>query len=65
MKISNKKVIEIEAKTVVEAIQKAKNMMKAHKHDLNIEVLKEENKGLFGMEGANLARIRVTVIPLA
>ncbi|MGB2601005.1 MAG: Jag N-terminal domain-containing protein [Candidatus Omnitrophota bacterium] len=53
--------IEVEAVTIEEAIRKALKTLHANKQQVKIEVLKEERKGLFGMEGAELAKIRVTV----
>ena len=53
--------IEIEAITIPEAIKKALKELHVHKKDVTITVLKEEHKGLFGMEGAELAKIRVTL----
>ena len=53
--------IEVEAISVPEAIKKALKKLHAHKKDVTIKVLKEEHKGLFGMEGAELAKIRATL----
>ncbi|MBD3380204.1 MAG: hypothetical protein GF408_07070 [Candidatus Omnitrophica bacterium] len=53
--------IEVEATTVQDAIKKALSVLKAPKKEVKIEVLKEERKGLFGMEGAERARIRATL----
>jgi predicted RNA-binding protein Jag len=53
--------IEVEAITVAEAIKKALTTLHVKKRDVKIDVLKEEHKGLFGMEGAELAKIRVTL----
>jgi len=55
------KTIEVEGKTVEDAIRKALKTLHAHKKDVDVKVLKEEHKGLFGMEGAEKARIRVTL----
>ncbi|MBU4473390.1 MAG: Jag N-terminal domain-containing protein [Candidatus Omnitrophica bacterium] len=54
--------IEVEGKTVEEAIKKALKTLKLSKNQVKVEVLSEEKKGLFGMPGAKLAKIRVTVI---
>ena len=51
--------IEVEAITVAEAIKTALKTLHAKKQGVSIEVLKEEHKGLFGMEGAEKAKIRV------
>ncbi|MFH1395633.1 MAG: Jag N-terminal domain-containing protein [Candidatus Omnitrophota bacterium] len=57
----NKKTIEVEGATISEAIHKALNILNAKQKDVTIRVLKEEHKGLFGMEGAKLARIKATL----
>lgn len=56
-----KKSIEIEAKTTREAIQLALKKLKRKKEDIDIKILREEHKGLFGMEGAELAKIKATI----
>jgi len=56
-----KKSIEVEAPTIKEAIVIALKKLKAKKEDVEIKVLKEEHKGLFGMEGHEPAKIKVTV----
>ncbi|MBU0571876.1 MAG: Jag N-terminal domain-containing protein [Candidatus Omnitrophica bacterium] len=53
--------IEIEDRTVEGAIQKAMNALKVSRDDIKVKILKEEKRGLFGMEGAVRAKIRVTV----
>ena len=53
--------IEVEAKTTQEAIRIALRRLKAKKKDVDIKILREEHKGLFGMEGAELAKIKATV----
>ena len=53
--------IEIEAKTTKEAISIALKKLKAKKEDVDIKILREEHKGLFGMEGAELAKIKATI----
>lgn len=55
------KTIEVEAITVEEAIRKALKELHVQKKAVKIEILKEEQKGLFGMEGRELAKIRVTI----
>jgi spoIIIJ-associated protein len=56
------KSIEIEGKTVEEAIKKALQQLQVPRNKVKIEVLSEEAKGLFGMPGAKPAKIRVSVI---
>jgi spoIIIJ-associated protein len=55
------KTIEVEGITVENAIRKALQILHAKKKDVKIKVLKEEHKGLFGMKGAESAKIRVTM----
>jgi spoIIIJ-associated protein len=52
---------EFEGSSVEEAISKAINELKLPRTALNIKVVCEEKKGLFGMEGAKLAKIRVNI----
>ena len=52
---------EIEAKTTKEAIKIALQTLKVKRKYVEIKILREEHKGLFGMEGAELAKIKVTV----
>jgi len=54
--------IEIEGKTVEEAIKKALRELKLPRKKMRIEVLSEEEKGLFGMPGAKPAKIRVSIM---
>ena len=53
--------IEIEDVTVEAAIRKALKTLHAKKAEVNVKVLKEEHKGLFGMKGAGLAKIKATL----
>ena len=53
--------MEIEAHTVEEAVRSALRQLKMKKEEVTIEVLREEEKGLFGMPGSKSARIRATV----
>lgn len=57
-----KESIELEGKTVEEAVKKALKELKLPRDKVKIEVLSEEEKGLFGMPGAKPAKIRVTII---
>jgi spoIIIJ-associated protein len=52
------KEIEVEGATVKEAIKKALKQLGVKKEQAIIEILSEEKKGLFGMEGAKPAKIR-------
>lgn len=56
----NKLSIEVEGTTVEEAIKKALKELKLPRDKVKIEVLSEEEKGLFGMPGAKPAKVRVS-----
>ncbi len=49
--------IEVEASTPRDAIKIALDVLKAKKSELDITILREENKGLFSMRGSQLAKI--------
>ena len=51
--------IEIEGKTVEEAIKIALKKLGARRDEVEIKVLSEEHKGLFGMRGSRRAKILV------
>ena len=53
--------IEVEGATVEEAIKKAIEILGATRDQINIKVVCEETKGLFGMEGAKPAKIKVSL----
>ena len=55
------KTIEIEGRTSREAIKVALKQLGVARHQVKIEILAEEDKGLFGMKGAKPARVRVTL----
>ena len=54
--------IEVEGKTVEEAIKKALQQLQLPRNKVKVEVLSEEAKGLFGMPGAKPAMVRVSVL---
>jgi spoIIIJ-associated protein len=54
--------IEIEAGTVEEAVALALKQLKLPRDKVKIEILSDEQKGLFGMAGAKPAKVRVKVI---
>jgi spoIIIJ-associated protein len=60
--MTKKKTIEVEGSTVEEAIKKALRELKLSRNKVKIEVLSEEERGLFGMPGAKPARLRVTIL---
>ncbi len=53
--------IEKTAKSVQEAISLALDELKADKDNVDIEVLDEGNKGIFGLIGNKMARVKVTL----
>jgi spoIIIJ-associated protein len=56
------KAIEVEGNTVEEAIKKALQQLQLPRKKVKVEIISEEAKGLFGMPGAKLAKVRVTII---
>ncbi len=55
------KSFEFEGGTVEEAIKKAMEDLGAPREKITIKIVCEEKKGLFGMEGASPAKIKVTL----
>ena len=51
--------IEVEGNTVEEAIKKALELLKVSRDEIEVKVVCEEKKGLFGMKGAKPAKIKV------
>jgi len=56
------KFIEVEGKTVEEAIKKALTELKLPRNRVKIESVTEEKKGLFGMAGEKPAKLRISII---
>jgi spoIIIJ-associated protein len=50
---------EFEGATVNEAIKNALTILNLRREDVDIKIVCEEKKGLFGMEGAKPAKIKV------
>lgn len=59
--IKPKKNIEVEGADVEEAIKKALEILNVSREEIEVKVVCEEKKGLFGMEGAKPAKIKVTL----
>lgn len=57
--VINKNEIEAEAKTAQEAIKIALSKLGVKRTEVEIFILREENKGLFSMQGTKLAKIRI------
>ncbi|MCK5214408.1 MAG: Jag N-terminal domain-containing protein [Candidatus Omnitrophica bacterium] len=55
------KSIDVEGSTVEEAIKKALDILNVTKNDIVVKVVCEEKRGLFGMEGAKPAKIKVSL----
>jgi len=53
--------IEVEAKSAKEAIEIALKKLGAKKEDVEIKILREEHKGLFGMEGSERAKVKAVL----
>ncbi len=53
--------VEVEGRTSQEAIKIALKKLKVSRNQVKVEILSEENKGLFGMKGAKPARVKVTL----
>ena len=60
--MTSKLSIEVKGRTIAEAVKKALRLLKTERDKVKIEVLSEEQKGLFGMAGAKPAKVRVTAI---
>jgi spoIIIJ-associated protein len=56
-----RKFYDFEGPTVEEAIAIALNELNVSREKVDIKVISEEKKGLFGMEGAKPAKIKVFV----
>ena len=55
------KTIEVEGRTSQEAIKIALKKLGVSRKQVKVEILSEEDKGLFGMKGAKPARVKVTL----
>ena len=53
--------VEVEGNTVEDAIKKALSILKVSREEIIVKVVVEEQKGLFGMEGAKPAKIKVSL----
>ncbi len=55
------KSIDVDGVTVEDAIKKALEILGVSRDEINVKVVCEEKKGLFGMEGAKPAKIKVSI----
>ena len=62
MMVKAKKSIEVEGSNVEDAIKKALEILNVSREAITVKILCEEKKGLFGMEGAKPAKIRVSLV---
>jgi len=53
--------IEVEAKTVEEAISIAMKKLRVKRDRVEVKILNEESKGLFGMGGLEPAKVKVKI----
>lgn len=53
--------VEVEGRSVQEAIRKGLAILGVPRQQVEIQILSEESKGLFGMRGAKPAKIRLTI----
>ena len=58
--MSEKLSVEVEGKTVEDAVKKALKELRLDRDRVKIEVLAEGEMGVFGMPGAKLAKVRVS-----
>lgn len=56
----NMESIEVQGRTSQEAIKIALKKLGVPRSQVKVEILSEEDKGLFGMKGARQARVKVT-----
>ena len=53
--------IETEGSNVEEAIKNAQEILRVSRNELEIKIITEGTKGLFGMEGVKPAKIRASI----
>lgn len=58
---NNLKSIEVEGSTVEEAVKKGLKALHASRDAVDVKVVCEEQKGLFGMKGAKAAKVIVSL----
>ncbi|MBN1585839.1 MAG: Jag N-terminal domain-containing protein [Candidatus Omnitrophica bacterium] len=56
-----RRMVEVEGRTAKEAIDEGLRQLGVGRDQVEIRVLAEENRGLFGMGGAKLAKVRISV----
>ncbi len=57
----NENAIEVEGHTVEDAIKKAMEILNVSRESINVKIVCEEKRGLFGMEGEKPAKIKVSL----
>ena len=53
--------IDVKGATAKEAIEKGLEKLGVSRDKVEVKVLSEENRGLFGMKGARQAKVRITL----
>jgi spoIIIJ-associated protein len=61
MKKNSPNNIEVEGNTVEDAIEKSLKILQVSREKVVVKIVSEEQKGLFGMEGAKPAKIKVSL----
>lgn len=61
MSNSESKTYDFEGSTIEDAIKKAVEELNINRDQMEVKIICEEKKGLFGMEGEKPARIKVTL----
>jgi spoIIIJ-associated protein len=59
--VTPSKSYEFEGNDVEDAIKNAVKALHVSRETINVKIVAEEQKGLFGMEGAKPAKIKVTI----
>jgi len=61
MKKGQKRSIEVEGGTVEDAIQKGMKLLGVSRAEIDVKIVSEEKKGLFGMDGEKPAKIKISL----
>ncbi len=62
MKTKIGETIEAEGRSTKEAITTALRSLGVPRKKVKVQILSEEQKGLFGMKGASQAKVRITIV---
>jgi len=61
MKKGQKRSIEVEGGTVEDAIKKGMKLLGVSRAEIDVKIVSEEKKGLFGMDGEKPAKIKISL----